>query len=341
MPCQWSCYHHGDKPWIKAGSQLPRPSLQDPHGNAASLWNSGKFRVLLKLSGHNFRSGQYSHTKPQLTIKINSKFCGRFSLIPCVHFLTMLKTDQRGQLRNQFWLTVPLLDLVNFHQWRFFLFVSFSSVFSHIIAGVKTCKMEADRLRLLGQTVPESFTFVVDPDGTAGPVLPFQVLCAEDSSGNMTTVVSHDRESNTSVTGFESPGSFSAPLTYTGANISQVIALVDASQSCKQYIAYYCHNAAIHWNTSATTVTWWVDRDGRKMLHWGGGVPGQQACACDRTKSCRGHRCNCDVNDNMWGVDAGYLTTKSYLPMTEVRVGDTGSSNEMSSFRVGPLICYG
>ena len=50
-------------------------------------------------------------------------------------------------------------------------------------------------------------------------------------------------------------------------------------------------------------------------------------------------RCNCDKNDYVWRYDEGYITDKQRLPLTEVRLGDTGHANEFGKFTVGPLEC--
>ena len=51
--------------------------------------------------------------------------------------------------------------------------------------------------------------------------------------------------------------------------------------------------------------------------------------------------CNCDVNQGKWLFDEGYVTDKSRLPITEVRLGDTGGPNggEQGSHTIGPLEC--
>ena len=49
--------------------------------------------------------------------------------------------------------------------------------------------------------------------------------------------------------------------------------------------------------------------------------------------------CNCDANDSVWRYDEGYITDKQRLPLTEVRLGDTGHAGEIGKFTVGPLEC--
>ena len=207
-----------------------------------------------------------------------------------------------------------------------------------IDAEYKSCQDEASWMALRGASAQKNFTLWIDPDGR-GPLAPFEVECMRDSSGKYDTVVHHDRESSTAVPrGYEDPGSYKANLTYGGASVSQIIALVDASTSCKQFIYFACHHVVM--TSSGQSYAYWVNRAGKPMLHWGGGIPGQLSCACYVTKSCaRNKRCNCDANDSTWRYDSGYLTQKRNLPVTEVRAGDNGHSKEHARFYVGPLIC--
>ena len=64
-------------------------------------------------------------------------------------------------------------------------------------------------------------------------------------------------------------------------------------------------------------------------------------CKCGITRSCANPQrlCNCDANDNVLRHDEGYITDKRRLPLTEVRLGDTGSANEWGSYTIGPLLC--
>ncbi len=40
-------------------------------------------------------------------------------------------------------------------------------------------------------------------------------------------------------------------------------------------------------------------------------------------------KCNCDINDDVWRQDAGYITTKYDLPIQQFRAGDTGKCAEI------------
>ena len=64
-------------------------------------------------------------------------------------------------------------------------------------------------------------------------------------------------------------------------------------------------------------------------------------CKCRIDNSCAkpGRLCNCDTNDNIWRFDEGYITDKQRLPLTEVRLGDTGHADEYGKFIIGQLEC--
>ena len=64
-------------------------------------------------------------------------------------------------------------------------------------------------------------------------------------------------------------------------------------------------------------------------------------CKCSITNSCVKNNtyCNCDANDKVWRHDSGFVTDKNRLPLTEVRIGDTGSSVEKASYTIGAAQC--
>ena len=71
----------------------------------------------------------------------------------------------------------------------------------------------------------ESGNYIIDPDGE-GALAPFSVYCnMTDKNGVGVTVNSHDSESRTLVTGYDSPGSYSRDIHYTGASLSQLASL--------------------------------------------------------------------------------------------------------------------
>ena len=64
-------------------------------------------------------------------------------------------------------------------------------------------------------------------------------------------------------------------------------------------------------------------------------------CKCGIDNSCAksGYLCNCDTNDLTWRFDEGHITDKHRLPLTEVRLEDTGGDREHGKFIIGPLEC--
>ena len=64
-------------------------------------------------------------------------------------------------------------------------------------------------------------------------------------------------------------------------------------------------------------------------------------CQCGITNTCssNGKACNCDTNDYEWRFDSGFVTERNRLPLTEVRVGDTGQISEIMKYTIGPVEC--
>ncbi|KAI8498143.1 hypothetical protein Bbelb_240870 [Branchiostoma belcheri] len=178
--------------------------------------------------------------------------------------------------------------------------------------------------------------YTIDPDGPGRGVLPMTVQC--DLEGQTAiTIIGHNSETRTYVHEFENPGSYSKDVVYWNS-MEQVRALVDRSSRCKQHIKYQCY-ASMIWDNTPKIFAWWVTWDGRQADYWGGASPGSGKCACGLTGSCSG-RCYCDTNDETWREDSGFLSYKNDLPVTQLRFGDTGSSNEQGYHTLGKLICY-
>ena len=172
---------------------------------------------------------------------------------------------------------------------------------------------------------------------------PFSVYCdMNDKNGVGVTVISHDSENRARVEGFESPGSYSRDIHYTGASLRQLASLTSVSSHCEQFIKYECRHSGFWF---ANPYGWWVSRDSAKMTYWGGASPGSGKCACGMTSSCAGYSyrigCNCDMNDYVWREDSGLLTDKTKLPVKQLRFGDTGEWWELGYHTLGKFICYG
>ena len=180
--------------------------------------------------------------------------------------------------------------------------------------------------------------YVIDPDGPGGKAS-FQAYCnMTDKEGAGVTVISHDTENRTHVDGCDPHGCYERYVTYTGVLLTQLEALTDVSARCEQYISYECLNSRLLKGGKA----WWVSRDGRKMDYWGGTTKKRQ-CGCALTDSCahRDKKCNCDYRDKTWHEDSGFLTEKAFLPVSELRFGDTGKDGSEGYHTLGKLKCYG
>lgn len=82
-------------------------------------------------------------------------------------------------------------------------------------------------------------------------------------------------------------------------------------------------------------ITFWKNGRGEPRYYWGGADPdaglGVDVCGCRMDDSCAAppdataaSRCNCDVNDQAWRRDEGFLTKKEDLPVSMILAGDTG-----------------
>jgi hypothetical protein len=121
--------------------------------------------------------------------------------------------------------------------------------------------------------------------------------------------------------------------------MEHIIAIMNLSKNCEQFIKYECHNSAIRYGWKH--YGWWVSRQGSKMNYWGGAAVNSEKCACGMADTCAGEgKCNCDVNDYTWREDSGYLTDKNTLPVTELRFGDTGNNIEEGYHALGKLRCW-
>ena len=160
-----------------------------------------------------------------------------------------------------------------------------------------------------------------------------------DKAGVGVTVISHDSESRTQVNGCDPPGCHSRDVTYTEASLAQLASLTRVSSHCEQFIKYDCYDSRL----LGGGFGWLVSRDGTKMTYWGGASPESNKCACGMNNTCaeKGVFCNCDKNDQVWREDSGLLTHKSDLPASQLRFGDTDSSNEEGYHTLGKLKCYG
>ena len=199
-------------------------------------------------------------------------------------------------------------------------FFSHSSGFSRVIFP-KSC---ADFKN--SNPKASSGRYVIDPDGEKA-LSPFTVYCDMDNeNGFGVTVIIYESENRTSVNGYEGPGSYSRDIHYTGASLSQQTSLTNVSSYCEQFIKYECRHSLMLKELNAC----WVSRDSSNMTYWGGAKPGSNESACGTNQTCADpqYGCNCDKNDYLWREDSGLLTDKTYLPVKQLRFGDTGSQGK-------------
>ncbi|XP_071950117.1 neurexin-4-like [Antedon mediterranea] len=119
-------------------------------------------------------------------------------------------------------------------------------------------------------------------------------------------------------------------------SIAQIVALMESSTSCRQYIRYDCRHSNI------VGFGYWVSRNGTPMYNWASPT-GFHGCACGYRGDCSdpSKTCECGRNDGNMRYDDGYVDDISTLPVTELRHGDTGLNGEYGNSTIGPLACTG
>ena len=112
---------------------------------------------------------------------------------------------------------------------------SLSSIHADIIVYVKypeTCSVVKANISDV------SGDYVIDPDGVQGEN-PFTVYCNMTGQGSVgVTVVSHNSESRTHVTGDGDDDKYVRDIQYIGSSFSQLKGLTEASTNCQQFIKY-------------------------------------------------------------------------------------------------------
>jgi len=179
--------------------------------------------------------------------------------------------------------------------------------------------------------------YIIDPDGDQGNA-PFRVYCnMTDKGGIGVTIVSHDSENRTHVNGCSGDGCYARDINYSNVSLSQLEALTSASTYCEQFIRYECKGSRLFDGGKG----WWVSRAGEDMEYWGGATG--RGCACGMTNTCAEPKeeCNCDTDDLVWREDSGLLVEKRYLPVSQLRFGDTKKEEEEGYHTLGKLKCFG
>ena len=162
--------------------------------------------------------------------------------------------------------------------------------------------------------------------------------CFRQSDLTYMIKVTHNGEARTHVVGYESKHSYFRSFAYPMNSLNDIAAVVDVLGSCKQFTKLECKHVMY------TNFGGLVDRNGKLYSGYlGGGLPEGIGCACGITSTCdtRSKLCNCDSNVNTILKDEGYVTNSSILPVTGIRLGDTGHSGEYAHHTVGSLQCFG
>ncbi|CAH0407172.1 unnamed protein product [Chilo suppressalis] len=192
----------------------------------------------------------------------------------------------------------------------------------------------------------------IDVDGS-GPLPAFPVTCELLSDGRVLTALHHTASASTTVDGYQEPGSFRQDIQYD-AERPQIEALINRSHSCSQRLDYLCRHSRLLNSPSDEgsfhPFAWWVSRTGQRMDYWAGAPPGSRMCRCGVLGSCVDPTkwCNCDAeytapDHTDFQSDGGEITEKEYLPVKQLRFGDTGShlDEKEGRYTLGPLLCEG
>ncbi|XP_045766174.1 neurexin-4 isoform X1 [Maniola jurtina] len=203
-----------------------------------------------------------------------------------------------------------------------------------------------------GVAQQSSTHLMLDVDGS-GPLPPFPATCQFYSDGRILTSIQHSAVQSSQVDGYQEPGSFRQDITYD-ASRAQLEALLNRSHTCSQRLEYLCRHSRLLNSPSDETnfhpFAWWVSRSGQRMDYWAGATPGSRMCQCGVLGSCVDPTkwCNCDaeyspLSTDEFQIDGGDITEKEFLPVKQLRFGDTGShlDEKQGRYSLGPLLCEG
>ena len=106
--------------------------------------------------------------------------------------------------------------------------------------------------------------------------------------------MSHNFEQDHRVVGYEAPGNYIKEIIYS-APLQQMIALIDNSIDCKQYIEIKCKQASF----GITYINhWWQNRNGTKMYNWGAPT-GTVGCDCSTRSGINGMLFTTSINNHL------------------------------------------
>ena len=140
----------------------------------------------------------------------------------------------------------------------------------------------------------KSGPYIIDTDGG---LQPFNVTCdMSDKNEIGVTVISHGSEDKTLVDGYKVGGSYSRDIHYNGANMPQLVSLINVSLFCEQLIKYECFSSNMEF-------AFWVSRDSVERTYWGRAAPDSSKCACGMYNTCasKDEVYNCNTYDKLAG----------------------------------------
>ena len=99
-------------------------------------------------------------------------------------------------------------------------------------------------------------------------------------------IIEHNYEGTTEVVSVQNhPNGQTYPVSYT-PTIDQIVALIEVSSSCCQYLRYDCHGSMLgEWGS---IIDHWRDRHGDWKSYFPGGPPDGTGCACNINRTCDG-----------------------------------------------------
>uniref|UniRef100_A0A8C4T9N3 Contactin-associated protein-like 5 n=1 Tax=Erpetoichthys calabaricus TaxID=27687 RepID=A0A8C4T9N3_ERPCA len=182
--------------------------------------------------------------------------------------------------------------------------------------------------------------FSIDSDGS-GPLGPTLVYC-NITEDKIWTVMNHHNMAFTRVQGSNPERPYTMQFNYSTSR-EQLQAVVSAAEHCEQEIMYRCWKSRLLNTQDGSPFSWWIGRTSEKQTYWSGSSPGILQCECGLEENCMdmNYFCNCDADREEWATDAGLLTYKEHLPVSQIVIGDTDRPDSEAFYRVGPLKCYG
>ncbi|CAK8695706.1 unnamed protein product [Clavelina lepadiformis] len=174
--------------------------------------------------------------------------------------------------------------------------------------------------------------------------LTYENVGIKETSKDKETIIEHDSMNEIQITSCDPEKCHERHIRYN-VTMEQIVALIQRSSECRQYIKYRCIGSILFEGGGYTQSATWLSRDGSHMKYWEGATSRRNFyCACGETESCvdSNKKCNCDSNSRDTETsDEGFLTDKDTLPVTGLQFGDAGDAGEYGWHTLGPLVCTG